>query len=178
MIKKIILIYGLPGTGKTSLAKLVSYETGYKYLSSEMVRAKILKVNRVIEDCDFTLEEQDIVYRKMQLLAEKALLKDDGIIIEGVFRSKEQRQIMYNLKDKIQNVKFYPFYIICDRNIALERVRSRKTGITISPAGVKTYCAIEKIFELTNKDEPTTIIINNSNDINSSLKKILNCRWH
>lgn len=175
-MKKIILIFGMPGTGKTTLAKLLSCETGYRFLSSEMIRSKMLNVNKVSEDCDFTIEEQDMVYEKMLLDAKRILLKCDGVILEGVFRSKKQRRIIYNLKQKIIDVKFYTFYIICDRKVAIERVRKRKEGVTISPAGVKTYNAIERIFESPNKNEKV-MIINNTDNIKYSfenIKKALN----
>ena len=144
----LIFIIGLPCSGKTSIAKQLAQRFNLLHLSTEQIRANILNVEKVEEDCDFTIEQQISVYETIFNQVKENLSKGKSIIVEGVFRSLEQRKavidtsLMYLDKDKI-----YCYNIICDESVAVKRLIERKNKGTVAPAGVNTYFKIKNQYE-------------------------------
>lgn len=167
--KNIILIIGLPGSGKTTLSKILSNKYNIPYFSTEEIRAELLKIVNVANDCDFTEEQAKTVYEIIVNKVQDALIESNYVIVEGVFRYKQQRQMIYN----IQNARTHCFYIYCEENITIKRLKFRKMCHTISPAGVITYKKIKRQYEFPCKNE-NFITIDNSNSIEKSIENIIN----
>lgn len=170
-MESIILIIGLPGSGKTTLANMLSKYTGYDYISSEVIRASLLNISVVNSDCDFSEDEQSKTYGIMCELINQSLLNRKSLIVEGVFRTYAQRESVYKLIE-YYNVSSFRFLITCQESEAIKRIIRRKIQGTISPAGESTYYDIKKSFEIPLNNEKV-IIIDNSHDIESAFSEIL-----
>lgn len=171
-MKRIVLIIGLPGSGKTSIAKGIAKK--YKdapYFSTEEIRSELFSISCETADCDFTEEQQIKTYNKMAELVRKSIVSKELVICEGVFRSNEQRLLFENIA-KEEEAQLFKFYICCDDTIERKRLVERKKNNTISPSGVKTYEIIKKKYEYPSLEDNYTII-DNSGDLEQSLVSVI-----
>lgn len=166
----LIFIIGLPGTGKTSVAKWVSKKYHIEYLSTEELRAEYLGVSEEKKDCDFSEEQQEIIYSLMVERAKKIIIRDGAVIVEGVYRSKEQRNSIYRLFS-IYDINKYYFLITCEEQENRRRVTCRKKTGTVSPAGLCGYEKIKSEFVFPDANEPF-VIVDNTLGFSETIKSI------
>jgi predicted kinase len=142
----LILIIGLPGTGKTTLANKLSEVFGCPVITTESIRSFLYEEKKVTEDRDFTSDELNLTYRVVDLIADFLLSSKASIIVDGVFRHQKQREGIIELS-KRHNARFLGIHTYCSDQIALERLRKRKAQSTNSPAGEITYQNVKSEFE-------------------------------
>jgi len=171
----IVLIFGLPGSGKTTLAREVSKYFNCPFVSTEEVRSFLYEEDNVPDDKDFSPEELVISYNTVFFLTKYIVENNLDIVIEGVFRNVGQRKKIYDLaNENAQSV--YAFCLKCDKDIIMERLINRKLEKTISPCGPSTINRIEQIFEVPQKGEECYLVDNNEmidKAKNFIIKKIL-----
>ncbi len=161
----IVLIFGLPGSGKTTLAKEIAEYFKCPIVCTEEVRSYLYEEYNVPDDKDFSKEELVISYNTVQLLTKYIVENNMSIVIEGVFRTQNQRKKILDLANS-ENEKIYSFYLNCEKNIILERLVRRKKGKTVSPCGPITINEIERSFEIPSKNE--CIFISNNSSIETA----------
>lgn len=171
-MKLIVLIIGLPGVGKSFLAKKVNKSTGFPYVSSDLIRAKLLEIRIDSKDQDYTSDELEKTYQKMAITTEELLQENDGVIVEGVYRKHKHRLLIYKLKQKYPTVNILLFHIVCKEQETVQRIIKRKVDGTVSPAGENTYYKIKEEFEKPTKDE-NAIVINNDSFSSDSYIRIM-----
>ena len=155
----LIFIIGLPGTGKTTIAKWISEKEHIQHISTEALRADYLGVCKETKDCDFSDEQQLIVYSLMVERARSIINREGAVIVEGVYRSKEQRKAIYNLFSEYNMIKHY-FCITCDEQENKRRVVCRKNEGTASPAGIIGFEKIKGEFVFPDSNEPFIMVDN------------------
>jgi adenylylsulfate kinase len=80
-----ILIFGLPGSGKTTLAKLLVPMFNAVWLNADKVREEA-------KDWDFTIEGRDRQANRMRLLAYQATSENRNVIADFVCPTKWNRK--------------------------------------------------------------------------------------
>jgi len=80
-----ILIFGLPGSGKTTLAKLLVPMFNAVWLNAD-------KVRKEANDWDFTIEGRDRQANRMRLLAHQATSENRNLIADFVCPTKWNRK--------------------------------------------------------------------------------------
>lgn len=150
----ILLLVGLPGSGKTSISKVVNRVLRGPMLSSERIRRALFDLTpQEEEDQDFTEEELAITYRGIKfglrlLLADQATM----CIVDGVFRSVEQRKMVFDTADEF-GAEVVPFHISCSNDTAISRLKKRQETSQPAPAGPKTYKKLKEVFERPNPSD-------------------------
>jgi len=142
----VVLIIGLPGTGKTTLGERFASLLGWTLITTERIRADLFGSETVTEDRDFTPDEIAITYRAVSLLARHLLSAGASIVVDGVFRSHEQRQLILDVA-KDAGATFLGVHTTCSELVVIERLTKRKTLGTVSPAGAIGYQKIKNEFE-------------------------------
>lgn len=176
-MKYLIILIGLPGSGKSTLAKKIVEMNACDFFSSEIIGAQIDNYQSVKEDRDFTSAKQEKIYEK---LAHDVFLslQTNNVVVEGVFRSYCQREkidaVYSSMKRIYEDLSYIKFWIICDTQIAIERVDMRKEQGTVSPAGVNAFFEIKEQFECPSEDEGF-IVVDNSNNLEDAFNKICTC---
>lgn len=134
----LIIIAGLPGTGKSTIAKEISKELGAVHLSSDIIRKELWKERTYSE------EEKELVYSKMLDQAGFELRNKKDVIIDATFYKETTRNDAINIAKK-NNSEFVIIECVLDEKILKERIANRKNGP--SEADFEVYKKIKKEFE-------------------------------
>ena len=158
----IIVIHGLPGSGKSYIAKMVSESINGIYLSSDEIRKRLLgKLN-------YEVSERELIYRTMSLFIEK-MSSNKPVIVDGTFNMNVFRNLFTSLSEK-QNDKIFFIRCVCSDSLSIERIANRKDSL--SDANASVYYMIKKEWE----DYDSGIkplVINTEIDACENLKTIL-----
>ena len=75
----IIIIFGLPGSGKSYFASKLAKKLKAKYVSSDVIRNQLFNVK------DYTLDEKKKVYSEMIREMKRAIQQNANIILDATF---------------------------------------------------------------------------------------------
>ena len=85
----IVIVFGLPGSGKSYFASRLSEALGAKYISSDRLRRALFPVR------EYSLEEKKAVYDKMANLSKAAILQKEDVVLDGTFYRKDIRNSLW-----------------------------------------------------------------------------------
>ncbi|NIP40242.1 MAG: AAA family ATPase [Candidatus Aenigmarchaeota archaeon] len=134
------IVCGLPGTGKTTLAKRIADETKSFLLNTDIIRRK------VIYDPEYTEREKSLIYNLLFEMAEKFLLTGKNVILDGTFYKEELRDRAKEIAKKTRN-KFRIIEIVCSEEIIRKVMEKREKKESESDADFEVYRKIKKEFE-------------------------------
>jgi predicted kinase len=138
VMPKIILFCGLPGVGKTTLARSVASRTGAIILSSDKIRKEIIKYPT------YTRAEGRLIYDVLMLLTKYLTAAGIDCIIDATFnRERSRKEVESKLRSN--NVQLYVIECTCSEDVVLERLRKRKNDF--SDAGYSVYANMKSIYE-------------------------------
>jgi len=144
----VVFVIGLPGSGKTTIAKKMADLLGFPLITTEIVRVHLLAIEKEAADIDFSPEELSQTYNVMYLITESMLRGGSGVVVDGVFRSWEQRERIFDIAKQF-NTPVLGLEVTCEEPVLLERIKARKARGTRSPAGKGAYRKIASEFEPT-----------------------------
>ncbi|HEX4950446.1 MAG TPA: AAA family ATPase [Blastocatellia bacterium] len=90
----VIVVRGLPGTGKTSLARALAGELGLRLVSADAVRQELFKTAKKpagYEQGAYTPAANQLTYQKLIETGKEFLQRDGGVILDATFRHTEDR---------------------------------------------------------------------------------------
>jgi len=149
----LILIAGLPGSGKSYFGKKLADSLGAFYLNSDQVRIKMRAGGRYSDD------DKLRVYRQMLDEASKALAKGANIVVDATFYRQSLRAPFATLA-RARQIPLYIIEVRSDESTIRRRLSaSRET----SEADFKVYERIRDEFE----EITTPHLVLNSTDHNS-----------
>ncbi len=136
----LILICGLPGTGKSTLAKALTKKFHFIHFNTDIIRKKTLKRRTYSE------KEKAHVYEMLFAETEKKLKKGKSIILDGTFYRDIKRKLAASLAKKYKT-KFFIVECILNENEIRKRIEKRVKIGTISEADFLVYKKVKKQFE-------------------------------
>ena len=151
IIPSVVLICGLPGTGKSSIASMLHDFLGWSVVSTEVMRSRLFDYTVDKHDIDFSDDELCIVYKIVCIMTEFLVRKKLSVIVEGVFRSKKQRNSILNISENLGAIVVKVFLTGSDMEI-MHRLKVRLEAGNIAPAGPRTFRSIKKRFEPVESD--------------------------
>jgi len=164
----IIVICGLPGVGKTTLAKEIAPLINAVILSTDKIRKELF--SKPV----YGRRERRLIYDVLILLAK--YLDNTGIncILDATYtRERSRREIKKKLG--LASKEIHIIECICPEDIVLSRLRQRKYDY--SDAYLSVYRKMKRIYEPV-KEEHVTVDTSklSKTDIRSIATKILNKR--
>jgi predicted kinase len=157
------LLMGLPGSGKTTLGKLLEEVTGATYLSSDDYRLMLFK-----KPC-FSQKEHDMLYATLDHNVLHLLEAGHDVIYDANLNRRIHRNEKYALA-KEYGSKVRLFWVKTDDELAKKR-RVEKQDERLIPNGEtseKMFDRIASVFEEPEADEPFTEVAGT----NMTLQKI------
>ncbi|MEM4137551.1 MAG: adenylate kinase family protein [Candidatus Anstonellaceae archaeon] len=137
---KRILIVGTPGSGKTTIAKLLAKKLGFEFLSINQV----VKLNRLFLGYDKKLKSHIVNLKDLKRILNKTLKKQQkGIVIEGhlgcEIKLDVDRVIVFRIDPKILYLR------LKKRKYNKEKIRQNLEAELID------YCTQKSLFYYKNK---------------------------
>jgi len=146
----LIVMCGLPRTGKSTLARKLAKRVEAKILRTDSIRREIFKsgsleevlssknpleydLQRVFNSLPRIPEEyqeliwkqNEIVYSELLKRTEDAIRRKENLILDGTFSKKSLRRRVYEIATK-NKVNAYLIYCICDEDIIKKRIESKE----------------------------------------------------
>jgi hypothetical protein len=151
----LIMVCGLQGTGKTTIAKLINSEINGILISSDVIRKELFR-NR-----NYGKDETKKNYDEMIRRAKCYIDEGQNVVLDATFAKKEYRD-----KAKSITKKFIIIETICPENIVKERLKNRKNSY--SEADYNIYLLRKNAFEPIEEEH---ITIDTSNNIESQMSE-------
>jgi len=148
----LIILHGLPGVGKSTLAKRLSEKTGGIVLGTNYIRRIILGCNAFkcenVPLMPFTTTEILLSYRVMLYCAEQLLNLGKTVILDATFQKKLYIEMAKELAQKT-NHQIFIIKVVCNEEVCKERLTEReKLRNSDSIVGYAHHVEVkEKIFE-------------------------------
>lgn len=144
----LIVMAGLPGTGKSTLAQALAARLPALVLDKDIIRARLFAPGRI----EYSREQDDLCMEVIYLITEHVLRADRAqrIIIDG--RTFSRGDQVKDLLFRTERLRLTPVFIecVCTDAVAKERLeRDRAAGT--HPAGNRNF---ELYLELKEKAEP------------------------
>lgn len=153
----LIVVTGLPGTGKTTIAESLAKEIDAVVFSTDKIRKMIF------EKPVYNEEDKRIVYDELFSITGKYLASRKNVILDGTFYTKALRQSAKEVgKTFSENV----YFVYCETPEELLKERIDKRKDKFSDADYSVYLKMKKIFE---EFEDDVIIIDTSNPVNTNI---------
>lgn len=153
----IIIVFGLPGSGKSYFAARLAKMINAEYVSSDKVRKEIFK-ERTYSD-----QEKRVVYEKMVELMKEAVKVNRNLVLDATFHKKKTRKLFTDeMQDKADTLFIE---VRADEKIIRERVEKKRT---YSEADFEIYKQIKQQFEPLTR--PHLILQSTNENINEMLE--------
>lgn len=160
--KTLIVICGLPGTGKSFVAKKLGKKIKAKVLNTDVVRKKLFKKPT------YSDEEKYKVYKKLFEIAEKSL-KKSNVILDGTFYKENLRKMAKKIAEK-NDSKFILVEVICEENLVKQRLEKRIKREEVSDADFFVHKKLRNEFE---KIKEKHFVIKNDKNVEKQINEFV-----
>lgn len=167
--KFLIIVCGLPGTGKSTIAKILAGRMRARLLRTDVIRKKLFRQPR------YNAKDMDLVYRKLFLLTQKAV-KTRHIILDATFSSAKHRKTARRIAEHLGR-RFMAIETVCSIAVVRRRL-DKRTHHGVSDARFAQYLAMRSRFEKIREPhyviDTSRGIINVNFQITRFMKQLLN----
>lgn len=137
----LIIVCGLPGCGKSTLALALSAKLDAAHISSDIIRKKML------EDRTYSEQEKYRVYERMVFEAEALLRTGKTVVCDATFYRRRTRNQMLDAARRAGK-KVLIVECVLDEQTIEERMEMRKAGNkSESEADFSVYLKVKALFE-------------------------------
>lgn len=157
----IIVVLGLPGTGKSYFAQKLSDRLGAVHINSDRLR------NALQARGKYTIEDKLHIYRIMADKASEALAQGKFVIVDATFYKRGMIDLFLSLaKDQASPIRFIK--IEADESLVQERLQKTRMD---SEADFQVYLEIKCDFE--ELQVPFLVLRSEQNNINTMIESAL-----
>ncbi len=172
----LVLVCGLPGTGKSETSKFLAKKLNGIHLNTDIIRKEIFKdaeietVLKSKEPLKYNLEKtfnklkkiplkyQKLIWKQKEMVYEKLfeklknfLKENKNVVIDGTFYKKDLRDKIYKIANSA-NTEVYLIQCICSVNIVKKRLEERGFNSISNANKIEIYNKIKRIYETPEKD--------------------------
>ena len=177
----IIVVCGLAGSGKSSIARILGARTGYQILNSDVIRKQLAGIpltSHSPDDYGIGLYDESVnalTYDSFMKQAEGCLKSGKGVILDATFRSPQYRQRFMELSSRL---RLPVLFVECraSEEATLRRLQERQQRPgEVSDATVAVYLRQREEFApLTEIPESKRMIVSTENDPEEGAGQVLN----
>ena len=164
----VLLVGGLPGTGKSTLAAGLAAETGWPLIRSDEIR------RQQSEGPDrYAPESRAAVYEELLSSARERLAEGESVVLDASWISAEERALAARVAEDAES-ELLSICCVCDDSIGADRIKERLArGDDFSEATV----AVRDVMETGMDEWPSAIVIDTSHtaasvNLESALSKL------
>ena len=154
----VIIVFGLPGSGKSYFASRLSQLMSAHYINSDRVRKKLFKKSV------YSKEEKESIYNHMLEATKEFVKNGKHVVLDATFHKSETREpFIESMKGK-GGIQFIE--VEANENIIRERLKKKRP---YSEADFEIYKKIRQHYEPL--EEPHLVLQSTDNDIENMLQK-------
>jgi hypothetical protein len=161
----LIMVCGLPGTGKTSVSKIIARKINGIILRTDVIRKQIIK------EPEYTEREKRRVYENLLRETEDSIKEGENVILDATFYKKSLRKQIYDLARKA-NSELIIIECVCDERKVFERMKKRKGDE--SEADFEVYKKIKRQWEPIEREHITIDTGKDLKEVEKELELIFN----
>jgi uncharacterized protein len=177
--KSLLITCGLTGSGKSSLAREISFQLGIETVGSDVTRKRLAGVGTTERRPDlegtglYSANFDAMTYEKLREAARAALSRGESIIVDATFRRRSDRDGFAQLARKA-GADFYVIEGRCPDAVLRERLTNRALDpAAVSDGRVEILESQEKSFEWPQQDEGRVIAIDTTEPMRHNADLIL-----
>jgi len=140
----IIIVFGLPGTGKSFFARHFAEETGADYLNTDIVRDELNKQGQYDE------KTNRLIYEQLLREISPGTLSGRDVIVDGTFQKKSYRELFSRRSAWLNLDIIFIEMRASDETVKKRMEKERK----YSEADYKVYQKIKNRFEPMAEEHP------------------------
>jgi len=133
----IIIVFGLPGSGKSYFASKLAERINARYVNSDVIRRELFDVRK------YSREEKMNVYNAMFREMKKAILQNKSIVLDATFYKRSIRNKFIEVVNEIGKRIIF-IEIRAELKIITERLSRKREN---SEADYSVYLQIKEVFE-------------------------------
>ena len=101
--KTIVMVAGLSGTGKTSVARAVASELGYRVVSSDEMRKQIFSIEEppAYGVGPYSTKANRKTYDRLIEQARESVITDGGVVLDATFKHETDRDLVSRVADEL-----------------------------------------------------------------------------
>ena len=175
----LVVLGGLSGSGKSTIAAELAMELGLEFLSSDRIRKELAGIPAGERGSDgygeglYSGAMNEATYREIFARGERLLAAGRGAIVDATCRRREERQALRRLADA-HGAVLYPFLVECPEKTVRQRLGEReRLGTGVSDAGWQVYLRQREEFEPVLESETGWQTLDGSAPLNRSVDRIL-----
>ncbi len=140
-----IVVFGLSGTGKSFVARLISEKFGYRWLRSDEIRKELAGIKpsqsakAPFGEGIYTQDMTERVYREMINRAKELVRSGEKVVLDATFLKRWQRDLVKKNFEK-------PLFILVTASDDAVRKRLEKR-VDVSDADFSVYLKQKEVFE-------------------------------
>ncbi|MFC1800849.1 AAA family ATPase [Nanoarchaeota archaeon] len=168
---RLIMVCGLPGTGKSTVAKFIAEKIGAELLRTDVIRKELFSGKDYLEYGSENVspeEERMVVYEEMFKHMVDLLKEGKNVILDGTFHKKEVRDKAFFMAKEV-GVELEIIEIICPEELVkkgmAERIEKQEGAST---AGFEIYLIYKKMFEPVKREH---LVVDTGDDWKTKLAK-------
>ncbi len=148
----VVLLAGLPGTGKSTLARKLAYKYHLEYISTDSVRKRIFRDVRrdYFGKGSYSSRQRNVVYDTMFYVLYTLLKHRVGCVLDGTFYQERLRTKVSRICNRF-DATFVFVIVTCPESLITKRFeeREKRKRKTLSDADTGIYEKFKKLFEPT-----------------------------
>ncbi|MFL2639789.1 MAG: AAA family ATPase [Dehalococcoidia bacterium] len=175
---EIILIGGLMGTGKTTLATQISRNKGHVRVSTDEVRKSVLGLPTGTRSYDqygegiYDEKNNKVTYERLFSIASRSLNKGHSVVVDASFSDKNERQRFYSLGEKF-NLPIKFVLCIAPEEVIKQRLLDReKSGKGASDGRLDIYEDQKNVYDSLDQSKEPYIEIDTNHEKSDTFYKL------
>jgi predicted kinase len=157
----LIIFYGLPGTGKTTLARATAAHLKWSHYNTDIIRDQMGKRQM------YDRHTKEAVYTQLLECTDADLAAGGGVVLDGTFY-RERIRIPYRLLAQKHHIPLKWVEAVADEETVRKRVSLPRP---YSEADYKVYQKIKREFEVVKG--PGLQVRTDTDDLESNIQKVL-----
>lgn len=156
----LVVVCGLPGVGKTTVAETVADRVDGRLLRTDVVRKEILT------DPEYTEAESRMVYDELFDRARATVEDGTSVVLDGTFKDEIRRTRAAELSATL-GAEFRLVKVECAEGVVRDRIESREGDA--SDADFEIHRMYRESFDAVSRDHAT---VDNSDGLESTLRQV------
>lgn len=178
MGRLVVVIFGLMGTGKTTLARELAQALGWPVLHSDVIRKELAglpptapvreEFGQGIYSADFSARTYAEMRRRAREFLEAGA---PGVILDASFKSATERRLVRELARELGATAVFVL-CECPRETVRERLSRRAAGTSISDGRLEILELQEQDFEPPRADEEPWFRLDTGQEVAEALTRV------